>query len=62
MQAKRFADRWRYFLEDSNARTGFLWLVLGAAVLALGAVALKLLRGTHSPTDTTAPPPPPPPP
>lgn len=58
MQAKRFADRWRYFLEDSNAHTGFLWMVLGAAVLALGAVALKLLRSTHSGPDTTAPPPP----
>lgn len=57
MQAKRFADRWRYFLEDSNARTGFLWLVLGAAVLALGAVALKLLRSAQAAPQSDAPPP-----
>ncbi|MDT8991367.1 DUF3999 family protein [Curvibacter sp. APW13] len=55
-QAKRFADRWRYFLEDSNARAGFLWLVLGAAVLALGAVALKLLRSNRAAADSAAPP------
>lgn len=47
MQAKRFTDRWRYFLEDSKARTGFLWLVLVGAVLVLGSVALKLLRSTQ---------------
>lgn len=43
-QAQRFGDRWRYFFEDSQARKGFLWLVLAAAVIALGAVALQLLR------------------
>lgn len=60
MQAKRFADRWRYFLEDSKARTGFLWLVLAAAVLALGAVALQLLRSAQKPVapdETRVPPP-----
>lgn len=59
MQAKRFTDRWRYFFEDSKARTGFLWLVLVGAVLALGSVALKLLRSAHSSTDANTPTPPP---
>lgn len=46
LQAQRFTDRWRYFFEDSQARSGFLWLVLALAVLVLGAVAVKLLRST----------------
>lgn len=53
-QAQRFGDRWRYFLEDSKARTGFLWLVLAVAVLALGAVALQLLRGAQKSAATGA--------
>lgn len=55
LQAKRFTDRWHYFLEDSKARTGFLWMVLVAAVLVLGAVALKLLRSAHSSAEPGAP-------
>lgn len=55
-QAQRFGDRWRYFLEDSKARTGFLWIVLAAAVLALGAVALQLLRSAQkaAPADSAS--------
>lgn len=60
MQSKRFTDRWRYFLEDSKARTGFLWMVLAAAVLVLGSVALKLLRSAHSSAEPGAPTAPPP--
>lgn len=56
-QASRFTDRWRYFLEDSNARTGFLWMVLALAVMVLGAVALNLLRSARSgPASDTSPP------
>jgi hypothetical protein len=54
-QAQRFGDRWRYLLEDSQARTGFLWLVLGVAVVALGAVALQLLRSAQKSVETAAP-------
>lgn len=55
-QAPRLTDRWRDFVQDSQARTGFLWLVLAAAVLVLGTVALKLLRSTQNTAQAPLPP------
>ncbi|MGQ0710727.1 MAG: DUF3999 family protein [Rhodoferax sp.] len=55
-QAPGLATRWRNFVEDANASTSLLWLVLALAVALLVAVAVKLLRSAPAAAGAETPP------